>query len=176
MNYVKIYNLPKSSQASAIIGVINAKLLENISWYLRPAITEAGDNEYQIHGMYYGSTADVDFSLNIPALSSPSPEDLSAPSSVFNTDAKRAKIMNIMVDGITKACQATYVTPGSTVLSWYPPFDIGTDFVIESNPFQPAAEVNPPGEEFTEKGGELEKGMEGELEGPFEGPGGPEFG
>jgi hypothetical protein len=174
MNYVKIYNLPKSSQNKAVIGIINAKLIENISWYLRPATTEAGGNEYQIHGMYYGSTADVDFSLNIPALSIPSPEDPSAPSAVFDTDAKRAKIMNIMVDGITKACQSTFTTPGTTVVNWYAPFSIGTDFVIESNPFQPAAEVNPPGEEFTEKGGELEKGM-GEPEGPFEGPGGPEF-
>tara|TARA_R110002020_G_scaffold238924_8_gene451503 strand:- start:1420 stop:1947 length:528 start_codon:yes stop_codon:yes gene_type:complete len=174
MNYVKIYNLPQSSQSKAVIGIVNAKLLENISWYLRTATTEAGGNEYQIHGMYYGSTADVDFSLNIPALTSPSPEDPSAPSSIFDTDAKKAKIMNIMVDGISKACQATYVTPGSTVLNWYPPFAIGNDFVIESNPFQPAAEVNPPGEEFTEPGGELEKGG-GHFEGPFEGPGGPEF-
>ena len=65
MNYVKIYQFPQNTPANNIIGVVNAKLLENINWYIRPSSAGSGDQEYQIHGMYYGSSADVDFSLNI---------------------------------------------------------------------------------------------------------------
>ena len=120
--------------------------------------------------MYYGSTADVDFSLNIPALTTVS---AGGPSETFDTEGKKAKIMNIMVDGITRACQSTFTNPGSTVVNWYPPFDIGSNFVIESNPFQPAEQVAGPGEEFLEKGGAIHMLEPAEPEGPFEGPGGP---
>jgi hypothetical protein len=170
MNYVKIYQYTKKNQSNNIIGVVNAKLVENINWYIRPAEAEAGSTEYQIHGMYYGSTADVDFSLNIPALTTVS---AGGPSETFDTEGKKAKIMNIMVDGITKACQSTFTSPGSTIVNWYPPFDIGSDFVIESNPFQPAQQVGGPGEEFLDPGGVMEGAPEAIPEGPFEGAGGP---
>ena len=170
MNYVKIYQYTKNSQSNNIIGVVNAKLVENINWYIRPAEVEAGGTEYQIHGMYYGSTADVDFSLNIPALTTVS---AGGPSETSDTEGKKAKIMNIMVNGITKACQSTFTNPGSTVVNWYPPFDIGSDFVIESNPFQPASQIEGPGEEYLEKGGLMEEPQNGMPEGPYEGPGGP---
>ena len=82
-----------------------------------------------------------------------------------------------MVDGITKACQSTFTNPGSTVVNYYPPFDVGSNFVIETNPFSPAEEVLPPGEEYLEKGGMIEEPPGMEIpEGPFEGPGGPHMG
>tara|TARA_R100001198_G_C5079057_1_gene121480 strand:+ start:24 stop:560 length:537 start_codon:yes stop_codon:yes gene_type:complete len=171
MNYVKIYQFPQNTPANNIIGVVNAKLLENINWYIRPSSPGAGDQEYQIHGMYYGSSADVDFSLNIANLTSPVPVgSVNFPSQIYDTDAKRARIMNIIVDKITKLCQDTFVK--DPVQNYYPPFNIGTNFVIESNPFAPAEQILPPGEEFG-PGGPLEPGME-PIEPPFPGePGAP---
>lgn len=170
MNYVKIYQFPQNTPANNIIGVVNAKLLENINWYIRPSSAGSGDQEYQIHGMYYGSSADVDFSLNISALTSPVPVGSeNFPSQIYDTSDKRAKIMNIIVDKITKLCQATFVK--GPVQSYYPPFNVGTDFSIESNPFEPQLEILPPGEEFG-PGGMLEPGFP--IEEPFPGePGGP---
>lgn len=167
MNYVKIYNTTRKAPEKFIIGIINAKLIESIDWYRRPASTEAGEQEYQIHGSYYGSSADIDFSLNLPMIMSS-----------YNTDEERAKIMNIICDGMTKACMSTYTTPGQTVVDYYPPINIGTDFVIETNPFQAAQQVGelPPGFDL----GMLEGAPPGDPFGPG-GPGdleglGPEFG
>ena len=149
MNYVKIYNNTRNFPEQFIIGIINAKLIESIEWYRRPASTEAGEQEYQIHGSYYGSSADIDFSLNLPMIMT-----------TYATDEERARVMNIICDGMTKACQSTYTSPGQTVVNYYPPLNIGNDFVIETNPFQPAQEIGDPSEGF-------EKGM---LEGaPFPG-------
>ena len=169
MRYVKIYRNTKRSSDRYVIGVINAELLENINWYIRP--DESGNGEYQIHGMYYGSTADVDFSLNIAPLTSLAP---GSPSEVYSTEGQRNKIMNIMVDGITKACQKTYNT-ATPVVDWYPPFNVGNSFVLESNPFNPMEEYNPPGEEYLGEKGLIEE-PPGIPEGPFEGPGGPHMG
>lgn len=174
MNYVKIYRQPKNSVTNQIIGIVNAKLLESIQWVLRPgAVGEPVPDRYELHGSYYGSSADVDFVLTMNTLIStqeggPSP---GSPAAEFDTEGKRAKIMNIIVNGITKACQATYTSPGSTVISYYPPFDVGVDFVIESNPFAPADELLPPGEEYLEKEGLFPVEVEPIGEGPFGGPG-----
>lgn len=159
MNYVKIYNNTKKSPEKFLIGIINAKLVESIEWYRRPASTEAGGQEYQIHGSYYGSSADVDFSLNLPMIMN---------SFIYDTDEKRARVMNIICDGMTKACQATFTTPGQTVIDYYPPLDIGNDFVIETNPFQPQQQIGEPSEGFEK--GMIEEGPgfefeKGELEG-----------
>lgn len=173
MNYVKIYQFPQNTPTNNLIGVVNAKLLENINWYIRPASAGGGSEEYQVHGMYYGSNADIDFSLNISPLTLPpgvGTEVQNFPSQIYDTDSKRAKIMNIIVDKITKLCQDTFVK--DPVQDYYPPFDVGTNFVIESNPFAPAEEILPPGEEFLEEGGMLEPGLEPEE--PFPGePGAP---
>lgn len=159
MNYVKIYNNTQSFPEQFIIGIINAKLVESIEWYRRPASTEAGEQEYQIHGSYYGSSADVDFSLNLPMIMT-----------TYDTDEERAKIMNIICDGMTKACQSTYTSPGQTVVNYYPPLNIGNDFVIETNPFQPAQQIGEASEGFEK--GMIEEGPEGigDFEGgPLEG-------
>lgn len=179
MNYVKIYRRPKGSLDNQIIGIVNAKLLEVIQWVLRPGTPQPNFtvDRYEIHGSYYGSSSDVDFVLTMGTLISteeggPPP---GSPAAEFDTPEKRAKIMNIVVNGITQACRASFTTPGSTVVNYYPPFDVGNDFVIDSNPFAPALIVEDPGEEFEEKGGLLEDPHgEGLGEGPFEGPGGPE--
>lgn len=180
MNYVKIYRRPKSSLDNQIIGTVNAKLLEIIQWVLRPGTPQPDFtvDRYEIHGSYYGSSSDVDFVLTMGTLIST--EELGpppgSPAAEFDTPGKRAKIMNIIVDGITKACQSSFVNPGSTVVNWYPPFDIGNDFVIDADPFAPALEVGAPGEEFTEESGLMPGEEYPPIEGPFEGPGGPEFG
>mgnify|MGYP003112009034 FL=1 len=183
MNYVKIYRRPKSSLDNQIIGVVNAKLLESLTWVLRPGSPPPDFiiARYEIHGAYYGSTADVDFVLTMGTLMSAMEggPPTGSPADEFDTEAKRAKIMNIIVNGITQACRLSFTTPGTTVTEYYPPFDIGVDFVIESDPFAPAEEVLPPGEEFLDPGGMLEPaepGGPGMGEGPFGGPGGPEFG
>ena len=88
MNYVKIYNNTRNFPEQFIIGIINAKLIESIEWYRRPASTEAGEQEYQIHGSYYGSSADIDFSLNLPMIMT-----------TYATDEERARVMNIICDG-----------------------------------------------------------------------------
>jgi hypothetical protein len=159
MRYVKLYKAPKGTPDNSISGVFCADRLENIEWYKRDlTATESTDDYfYQITGSYYGSSLDKDFELNITNLFDVNMVE------IYNDEETRTKVMNFLVNSIVEGCQQTLTTPGSTVISVYPPFNINVSLIIDSDPFASASIPEAPGEGF-EKGGEA-----------F-GPGGPEFG
>ena len=72
---------------------------------------------------------------------------------LYPDEETRTKVMNFLVNSIVEGCQKTLTTPGTTVISVYPPWNINTGLVIDVSPLAPTYEKEVPGEGF-EKGGE----------------------
>ncbi len=148
MRYVKLYKAPKGTPNNSIAGVFCADRLENIEWYKRDwtETLPTDDHYYQISGSYYGSNLDKDFELNITNLFDVNMLEL------YPDDEARTKVMNFLVNSIVEGCQKTLTTPGTTVISVYPPWNINTGLVIDTNPFAPAYEKEYVSPGFDEKG------------------------
>lgn len=150
MKYVKLYKSPKGTPNNIIAGVFCVDHLENIEWNIQDAgPVEPGTQQayfYQITGSYYGSSLDKDFELSISTLTEGDNVTL------YPEEADRTKVMNFLVDSIVRACQSTYTTPGTSVVSCYPPFDVGASLVIDVNPFAPTEVMEEPGPGFGNEG------------------------
>lgn len=155
MRYVKLYKAPKGTPDNSIAGVFCADRLENIEWYKRDwTETESSDDYfYQITGSYYGSDLDKDFELNITNLFDVNMVEL------YPDDEARTKVMNFLVNSIVEGCQKTLTTPGNTVISVYPPWNINVSLIIDINPMAPGYEKEVPGEGFYEGGEAMMPGI-----------------
>ena len=126
-----------------IIGVINATMLEGISWSRGPE-EEVGPGQvgvtYDLVITYLNSSQVSDGHLQIRNFN---PYDaygfINVLNQKFHSKELQSKMMNEIVSGISKAIMKTYESNSQTVVHYYPPFDLGPITLRSTtNPYEDA--------------------------------------